>query len=212
MDGNWAATHGAHHFIGNRWVASAPDRRSMLSIRRTASRSPNRARHRGRHRRRGHCSAARGRRSFDGAWGRMTATERGRLLMNLSAAVPITPTNWRGSNRATTGKPLKQGRADALALARYFEFYGGAADKLHGETIPYQDGYTRADAARAARRHRPHHAVELPDADLRPHRRRARWPSATPACVKPAEDACLSLLRLAELAARSAFRPARSTS
>ena len=27
-------------------------------------------------------------------------------------------------------------------LARYLEFYGGAADKVHGETIPYLDGYT----------------------------------------------------------------------
>jgi aldehyde dehydrogenase (NAD+) len=40
------------------------------------------------------------------------------------------------------GKPLKQARADALALARYLEFYAGAADKLHGETIPYLAGYT----------------------------------------------------------------------
>ncbi|EGD02543.1 aldehyde dehydrogenase, partial [Burkholderia sp. TJI49] len=41
-----------------------------------------------------------------------------------------------------TGKPLKQARADAAALARYFEFYAGAADKLHGETLPYHAGYT----------------------------------------------------------------------
>ena len=40
------------------------------------------------------------------------------------------------------GKPLKQGRADAVALARYLEFYGGAADKVHGETIPFASGYT----------------------------------------------------------------------
>src|SRR5208282_730278 len=40
------------------------------------------------------------------------------------------------------GKPIKQGRADALAMARYMEFYGGAADKVMGETIPYLDGYT----------------------------------------------------------------------
>jgi aldehyde dehydrogenase (NAD+) len=33
-------------------------------------------------------------------------------------------------------------RADAVALARYMEFYGGAADKIMGETIPYLDGYT----------------------------------------------------------------------
>ena len=40
------------------------------------------------------------------------------------------------------GKPLAQARGDAIALARYLEFYGGAADKIHGETIPYLKGYT----------------------------------------------------------------------
>ena len=40
------------------------------------------------------------------------------------------------------GKPLTQARNDVIALARYCEFYGGAADKVHGETIPYLDGYT----------------------------------------------------------------------
>jgi aldehyde dehydrogenase (NAD+) len=40
------------------------------------------------------------------------------------------------------GKPMKQARADAAACARYFEFYGGASDKLHGETIPYSTGFT----------------------------------------------------------------------
>ncbi|MDP1465745.1 aldehyde dehydrogenase family protein, partial [Klebsiella pneumoniae] len=40
------------------------------------------------------------------------------------------------------GKPLKQARNDVIALARSLEFYAGAADKLHGETIPFQDGYT----------------------------------------------------------------------
>jgi aldehyde dehydrogenase (NAD+) len=43
---------------------------------------------------------------------------------------------------ADVGKPLRQARADALACARYFEYYAGAADKVHGDTIPYQDGYT----------------------------------------------------------------------
>ena len=43
---------------------------------------------------------------------------------------------------ADVGKPLRQARADAVALARYCEFYGGAADKVMGETIPYLEGYT----------------------------------------------------------------------
>ena len=40
------------------------------------------------------------------------------------------------------GKPLTQARNDAVALARYCEYYAGAADKVHGETLPYLDGYT----------------------------------------------------------------------
>ena len=39
---------------------------------------------------------------------------------------------------ADTGKPINAARArrDAAAVARYFEFYAGAVDKLHGQTIP----------------------------------------------------------------------------
>ena len=54
----------------------------------------------------------------------------------------IRPTSSRDLEARDVGKPLRQAKADALALARYFEFYGGAADKVHGETIPYQAGYT----------------------------------------------------------------------
>src|SRR5699024_5650514 len=37
-------------------------------------------------------------------------------------------------------KPLTQGYADIDAAIRYFEFYGGAADKVMGDTIPIEDG------------------------------------------------------------------------
>ena len=40
------------------------------------------------------------------------------------------------------GKPVKQARTDAADLARYFEFYAGAREKLHCETIPYGNGYS----------------------------------------------------------------------
>ena len=39
-----------------------------------------------------------------------------------------------------TGKPLSQARTDVATAARYLEYYGGAADKLLGETIPSEDG------------------------------------------------------------------------
>lgn len=77
-----------------------------------------------------------------GAWGRMTATERGRLLSAMSRIVLERADELARLEALDVGKPLRQAKADALALARYLEFYGGAADKLHGDTIPYLDGYT----------------------------------------------------------------------
>ncbi|MEM7491002.1 MAG: aldehyde dehydrogenase family protein, partial [Pseudomonadota bacterium] len=77
-----------------------------------------------------------------GAWGRLTATERGRLLTELGRLVRTRIEDLAVIEAHDVGKPLSQARADATALARYLEFYGGAADKVHGATIPYLDGYT----------------------------------------------------------------------
>ncbi len=77
-----------------------------------------------------------------GDWGRMTATERGRVLTRIGQMVLARAEDLAILEATDVGKPLKQARADALALARYMEFYGGAADKVMGETIPYLDGYT----------------------------------------------------------------------
>ena len=95
---------------------------------------------------------------------------------------------------------MKQARADVAACARYFEFYGGACDKLHGETIPYPAGFT------VLTWREPHgvtgHIIPW-NYPLQIFGRSVGGAlAAGNACVvKPAEDACLSLLRVAELAA-----------
>ncbi|MCF6272951.1 MAG: aldehyde dehydrogenase family protein [Rhodobacteraceae bacterium] len=80
--------------------------------------------------------------ALDGEWGAMTALERGRILQRMSGAVLERVDQLAALEAADVGKPLKQARADAVALARYLEFYAGACDKVHGETIPYLAGYT----------------------------------------------------------------------
>ena len=40
-----------------------------------------------------------------------------------------------------TGKPLSQANADVEAAVRYFRYYAGAADKIHGTSIPLGPGY-----------------------------------------------------------------------
>ncbi|MFD2741508.1 aldehyde dehydrogenase family protein [Sulfitobacter aestuarii] len=78
----------------------------------------------------------------DGHWGRFSALERGRVLTRIGQLVLERVDALAELEALDVGKPLSQARADAVALARYMEFYGGAADKVHGETIPYLDGYT----------------------------------------------------------------------
>jgi aldehyde dehydrogenase (NAD+) len=80
--------------------------------------------------------------TFDGPWGRLSAAQRGRLMMRLGVAVTERSEEFAQLEARDTGKSLKTARADATALARYFEYYGGACDKLHGDTLPYEPGYT----------------------------------------------------------------------
>lgn len=87
-------------------------------------------------------AVAAARAALDSEWGRLAAADRGRLLSRIGQAVLQQADRLAELEAHDVGKPLKQARADVLALARYLEFYGGAADKIHGETIPFQPGYT----------------------------------------------------------------------
>ncbi len=80
--------------------------------------------------------------AMDGEWGKSIPVERGRLLQKLSALILEHEDELTEIEARDVGKPLTQARVDVKACARYFEFYGGAADKVHGETIPYLEGYT----------------------------------------------------------------------
>ena len=62
------------------------------------------------------------RRAFEGDWGRTTAVERGRLLARLSEKIVQNAEELAQLEARDTGKPMKQARADIVAVARYFEF------------------------------------------------------------------------------------------
>ncbi len=135
----------------------------------------------------------------EGDWGRLTAAERGRLLAALGRLVLEQADLLARLEALDVGKPLRQGRADALALARYLEFYGGAADKLHGQTIPYLAGYS------ALTLREPHGVTGHIVPWNYPMQIIGRSVGAAlamgNACVlKPAEEACLSALAFARLA------------
>jgi aldehyde dehydrogenase (NAD+) len=137
-------------------------------------------------------------------WSTLSAAERGRLLMRLSNAVTEHADELAAIEQRDCGKPTAQARADAAALARYFEFYAGACDKLHGETIPYQQGYS------VFTWREPYGVVGNIIPWNYPMQIFGRSVGGALAAgnvcvVKPSEDACLSLLRVAELAAEVGF-------
>lgn len=134
-----------------------------------------------------------------GDWGRTTAAERGRTLSRLGRLVLDHVDTLAELEARDVGKPLTQARADALALARYCEFYGGAADKIHGQTIPYLDGYTVYSTRE------PHGVTGHIVPWNYPMQIIGRSVGAAltmgNACVlKPAEDACLTALYFTWLA------------
>lgn len=143
---------------------------------------------------------------FDRTWSGTTAAERGRLLMKLSSKVAEHADELAALEQRDCGKPVAQARADALALVRYFEFYAGAGDKLHGQTIPYLDGYS------VLTWREPHGVTGHVVPWNYPMQIFGRCVGGALAAgnvcvVKPSEDACLSLLRVAELAAQVGFPP-----
>ena len=137
--------------------------------------------------------------ALSGEWGHKTALERGRILLKIGEAVLSHVDSLAKIEAQDVGKPLSQARADALALARYMEFYGGAADKITGETIPYLDGYTVYTLRE------PHGVTGHIVPWNYPMQIVGRSVGAALAmgntCVlKPAEEACLTALAFAEIA------------
>ena len=134
-----------------------------------------------------------------GQWGRTSALDRGRILTRIGQLVLKNLDLLTELESLDVGKPTAQARADAVALARYCEFYGGAADKIMGETIPYMDGYTVYTLRE------PHGVTGHIVPWNYPMQIIGRSVGAAlamgNACVlKPAEDACLTALMFAQLA------------
>lgn len=164
------------------------------------------------------CSIARGtqadidlavgaaRTALDSAWGQLTAPERGRTLHRMGQLVLDKADQLAKLESRDVGKPLSQAKADALALARYLEFYAGAADKVHGTTIPYLDGYTVYTL-------REPHGVTghiIPwnyPMQIIGRSVGAALAMGNAAVLKPAEEACLTALAFADIA-REAGLPA----
>lgn len=145
-------------------------------------------------------AVAAARAAFDGGpWSRLNAAERGRLLHKVGGAITARAEELAELEARDTGKPLSQARADIAAAARYFEFYGGAADKVHGETIPVLNGF-HAQTVREPYGVTAHIIPWNYPAQMVGRSCAASLAMGNAVVLKPAEEACLTPIRIAELA------------
>ncbi|SER73609.1 aldehyde dehydrogenase (NAD+) [Vreelandella subterranea] len=134
-----------------------------------------------------------------GEWASWSARRRSEWLLRFADTIEAHQEQLARLECADTGKPMTQAKGDIGACARYFRFYGGAADKLHGETIPFETDF----AVMTLREPYGVCAQIIPwnyPSQIFGRCVAAALAAGNTVVLKPAEDACLSVLRLAELA------------
>jgi acyl-CoA reductase-like NAD-dependent aldehyde dehydrogenase len=75
----------------------------------------------------------------EGRWPRTSATERGRVLLRTAALLREHQEELAVVEARNAGKPIRDARGEIGLVANVFEYWGGAANKIFGETIPVQD-------------------------------------------------------------------------
>ncbi|WP_052400637.1 aldehyde dehydrogenase [Oceanobacillus jeddahense] len=86
--------------------------------------------------------------AFDGPWKQWTATQRGHALRKLGDLLLENAEELAILESNDNGKPFNDTLAEVKRSAEWFYYYGGAADKIQGDTIPFKPdalAYTRRE-------------------------------------------------------------------
>ncbi len=75
----------------------------------------------------------------EGSWPRTSATMRGRVLLEASRLVRERLEGFATLEARNAGKPIRDARDEMGIVADTLEYWGGAANKIMGETVPVQD-------------------------------------------------------------------------
>jgi len=74
--------------------------------------------------------------AFDeGAWRKLTALDRAKFLFKIADGIRARAADLARLEVLSCGKPLAEAEFDIADAANCFEFYGGLATKIHGETM-----------------------------------------------------------------------------
>ncbi|SDN31046.1 aldehyde dehydrogenase [Bacillus sp. OK048] len=78
--------------------------------------------------------------AFDhGPWRKMSTYERAEIMRNMGQLMKENAEFFGELESKENGKPLYRTKRDATALHQWWYYYSGLADKIQGETIPFED-------------------------------------------------------------------------
>jgi aldehyde dehydrogenase (NAD+) len=143
------------------------------------------------------------RRAFQApAWRDMEQTKRGKILLQLAALIRQNFEELAKTETLNQGKPIRESKADVAWTVRAFEYWGGLADKIEGETIPVTSNrltYTiREPLGVTAHIITWNYPLALASRSLAP-----ALAAGNTVVAKPAELTPLSLLKIAEYAQKA---------
>jgi aldehyde dehydrogenase (NAD+) len=132
-------------------------------------------------------------------WGGIAPAERGRILNRIATRLRERAEELARLESQDNGKPLSQARTDVGVAARYFEFYGGVADKIMGNTIPLAPGmldYTVREPIGVSAQIVPwNYPIQIGARGIAP-----ALAAGCAVVVKPSSEAPMTALRLGEIA------------
>jgi acyl-CoA reductase-like NAD-dependent aldehyde dehydrogenase len=139
-------------------------------------------------------------------WGGIQPAERGRILLRMAQAIRARAEELATLESRDNGKPLRQARTDVQVAARYFEFFGGVADKIMGNTIPLGPGfldYTVREPIGVSAQIVPwNYPIQIGARGVAP-----ALAAGCAVVLKPSSEAPMTALRLGELALASGLPP-----
>jgi acyl-CoA reductase-like NAD-dependent aldehyde dehydrogenase len=145
--------------------------------------------------------------AFEGPWSAMSASDRGMLLHKLGELIERDAHRLAVAESRDNGKLLSEVLGQVKYMAKYFYYYGGLADKIHGAVVPIDkpgvSNFIRYEPMGVVASITPWNSSLLLTA----------WKLGTALCAgntivcKPSEFTSVSLYELATLVGEAGFPP-----
>jgi aldehyde dehydrogenase (NAD+)/betaine-aldehyde dehydrogenase len=151
-------------------------------------------------------AVASARRAFERDWSRRAPSERADILQRVAALIREHADELARLESLDTGKPIAQACADVDVSARYFDYYARVSEAVFGDTVPLGDRllvYTLREPHGVTGHIVPwNYPIQMCGRTVAPAL------AAGNCCVlKPAEEAPLTSVRVAELALEAGLPP-----